>query len=152
MKIDATLSISYPQRGNDKRGVSIRIADNASGIEFASVFISHEEFSTALSGLQLRPTIECELRGLELVGKTRETHNFKMYFDGKVPSKWDKKTGGEEGAARVLNDEAARQGFADDGWVTSAYTALNSQGGSGKDERGQWYRITRTRYYSVSEG
>lgn len=148
-QISATLSISYPSRGDDKKGVSIRIEDKASGIEFVNLFVSHEQFSAALSGLQCRPAIECEVRGLDLVGKTRESENFKMYFEGNVPSKWDKKTGGEEGAARALNEEAERQGFATDGWTTSAYFALNAQGGSGKDEKGKWYRMSRVRFHTV---
>jgi hypothetical protein len=69
MKIQATLSIAFPSGG----GVNIRLRDIASRIEFVDVEISHAEFSQALSALQERPLIECELRGLEYVGKKRIT-------------------------------------------------------------------------------
>jgi len=65
MKINGTLSISFPSDGS----VNIRIRDDASSIVFVDMCVSHEEFSRALSTLAERPVISCDVRGLEYVGK-----------------------------------------------------------------------------------
>lgn len=139
MKINATLSISYPSSG----GVCVRIRDETSSIEFVDLKISHEEFSKALSTLQSRPATDCEVRGLKNVGKRRESQEFKMYYEGALPDRWRNQKGAEE----ALESAATEQGYAEGGWVISAYFALNSQGGNGKDADGRrWYRMSRTRF------
>lgn len=109
MKIQATLSLSFPSQG----GVSIRLRDNASRIEFVDAEISHEEFSRALSSLQERPLIECEVRGLQYVGKKSITERRSIEcplksYDRDVLSTWLK--------------ENAQEG----GWLVSTYLGSQS--------------------------
>lgn len=147
-EIDATLSISYPKIGgceDGEDGVTIRIEDRSSRTEFVELRISHKEFSRALSALQARPAIECTVRGLDRVGKTMERELFKFYTEVDLPPRWSK--GGEEAAEAMLIAAATEQGHATDGWKVSAYLALHSQNGNGKDADGRrWYLLSKTRY------
>lgn len=109
MKIQATLSMAF--RGGD--GVNIRIRDNTSRIEFVDVLIGHAEFSRALSALQERPLIECEVRGLQYVGKQSVTERRSIEcpldtYDREEMSSWLKENAQE------------------DGWILSAYLGSQS--------------------------
>lgn len=144
MKINATLSITRPSGDY----VSISIRDEASRIRFVELNISHEEFSRALGSLAERPAIECDVRGLENVGKQVDTETFIIKPDTDIPGKHRDYMGAEA----ALIEAAIAQGFGGDGWEISAYPALNQQGGSGRDSDGlEWYRMQRKRYVNAPE-
>jgi len=97
MKIKATLSIAYRQDC-----ISIRIHDEASRIEFLDAEISHHEFSRGLSSLQGRPFIECEVRGLQWIGKKCVTEKRSIEcplttYDREKLSEWLRANAQEEG-------------------------------------------------------
>ena len=48
MKLDGTLSISFPRGGTPREVVNVRIADTASGARFVDLEISYHEFTAAL--------------------------------------------------------------------------------------------------------
>lgn len=129
MFIKGTLSISYRQEG-----VSVRINDEESRAEFVDAIISYEQFSRALSSLQSRPMIECEVRGLDNVGKRRVVERrsircpIKSYDRGEL-QEWLKIYGKEEG------------------W--SVIPSLGSQGSVSRDEAGTLLRYFVERYEEV---
>lgn len=138
MKINAALTISYPNGGH----VRIAIRDEASRTMFVELDISHEEFSRALGSLVGRPAT-AEVRGLETIGKVVQYEEFTIDFDRELPSKYDD----YEGAEDMLVAAATAQGYGGDGWLISAYSALNSQRGNGRRPDGsRWYRMQRKRY------
>lgn len=148
MKLRAALSITHPS-GRDYDGVSIRIEDRTSLTEFLEINISHQEFSKALGHLQSRPTIDCEVRGLDKIGKKRIVDHFDMVFNDALPPLWGKD---REAAEHLLIKEAKSRGFGDNGWIVSAYTALHSRNGYFRDKEGNTiYRMTRTKYVEISE-
>lgn len=143
MKIDATLSITRPSGDY----VSISIRDEASRITFLELNISHEEFSRALGSLAERPALDCNVRGLENVGKTVEVQTFIIHPNTEIPNKYlDYAT-----AEAALIEAAVAQGFGGDEWIISAHPALRSQQGSGKLAGRPWYRMERKRYVASSE-
>lgn len=87
-RLPGTLSISYPH-GGDRDYVSIRLRDDASGVTFAEVEVSYEEFTRALSSMAERPCV-IETRGCEKIGKTMEIKHVTydlpagMYEKGKI--------------------------------------------------------------------
>ena len=144
-KINARLSISYPTRGRDDEDgkvISIRIDCKDSRIEFVDLEVSYEEFTAALSGLQYRPASSCKVRGLEKVGKKHEYECFKIYTDIAKNFSYNEK----EALGKALCEEAEKLGWTDGGWEIGAYIALNSQGGHGKDEKGEWFSMSRVRW------
>lgn len=144
-KIDGSLTITYPSnnRGDGEPHVRVAIRDKASGIEFVDFEISHHEFSRALSSLAGRPSLECEVRGLEFVGKTREQEQVKVYPGVEIASGYSK----PELADAQLQEVAKDQRLTDCGWMISTYHALNARDGHGRDKDGrEWYLLTRVRY------
>jgi len=97
MKLNLKLSISRPSDG----GISIRIEDELSRIEFIDASISLEEFAEAITGLSSRP-MTAEVRGLEFVGRKRATEARSIVcpldtYDKKVLEQWLKDSAQEEG-------------------------------------------------------
>ena len=78
-KINSKLTISrvHPNRGAD--WIEVTLEDKSSGIQFAEVHISLEEFSKAITGLGALPC-EIEVRGLDLIGKKLETKTCTVTF------------------------------------------------------------------------
>ena len=127
MKIKATLSISNPSGG----GVSIRLRDEASRIEFFDGLISHEEFSRSLGHLSSRLFDSVEVRGMQYVGKTCITEPRTILcplntYDRKVLSAWLKENAQE------------------DGWLLSTY--LGSQSSITRQENGSLLKYSVTKY------
>ena len=117
MKLNLKLSINRPSNG----GISIRIGDELSGIEFIDANISLEEFAEAVTGLACRP-MTAEVRGLEFVGKKRVTENRSIVcpldtYDKKVLEQW-------------LVDNAQEEG-----WMVNTY--LGRQSSVCRDEDGK---------------
>jgi len=97
MKAKLKLSISRPSSG----GISIRIEDTASLIEFIDASISCEQFAEAITGLSSRP-MDAEVRGLEYIGKTRIREPRKIIcpietYDRGILQSWLKENAKEEG-------------------------------------------------------
>lgn len=113
MNIKGTFSVSYRHDC-----ISIRVHDQASGIEFVDAVISHEEFARALGSLQYRPFIECEVLGLEYVGKKRVTEQRSIV----CPLNSYKR---EELSAWLAENAD------EDGWLVSTY--LGSKGSVSRD-------------------
>jgi len=109
MKIDGRLSIGF----RSGECVNIRIEDKTSGVEFVDATISYEQFTAALSSLQSRPFLECEVRGLEWVGKKRITEKRRIEcpldtHDREKMREWLEVNGQEPG------------------WITSTYLGSQS--------------------------
>lgn len=117
MKLKATFSLSYRDDG-----ISIRFNDESSRFEFVDALITHAEFARALGSLQYRPLIECEVRGLNNLGKKRVTEQRRILcpektYDKEKLSAWLMENAKEEGW--VVNPYLGSQGsvnyFSEDG-------------------------------------
>jgi len=129
MKIELKLSISRPSNG----GISIRIEDKLSGIEFLDASISLEEFSEAITGLASRP-MQAEIRGLQYIGKKRIREDRKIKsgidtYDTKILKKW-------------LIDNAQEEG-----WILDLY--LNSQSSVNRNDNGTFLNYSVYKYVDV---
>jgi hypothetical protein len=97
MKIELRLSISRPSNG----GISLRIEDKLSGIEFIDAAISLDEFAEAITGLSSRPMM-AEVRGLNYIGKkkVRESRSIECpikSYDRNILKQWLKENANEDG-------------------------------------------------------
>lgn len=111
------ISSNAPERDNM---ISITVEDKASGIGFVNVLITPEQFAMALTGLS---SCECELelRGLQHVGKKRETKQLILHVS------FDRFARKEDREVKLR--EAAAQ-YEVEGWMVNPYFTLNSQGGA----------------------
>jgi len=66
-----TITISRPQCSDGSKHIEIRLRDDESRIQFATVKVELADFSEAVTGLGYVP-VEIEFCGLGLIGKTAE--------------------------------------------------------------------------------
>ncbi|MHA1739245.1 MAG: hypothetical protein ACTSWD_11715 [Candidatus Heimdallarchaeota archaeon] len=68
----ATISISRPQYGDDRKKIKITVRDPHARIRFLDLEIGLSEFAECITGLSER---DCDIstRGLDKIGKIRET-------------------------------------------------------------------------------
>lgn len=134
-KIEATFSLSYPSTG----GVSVRIRDSNSLVEFVDLLISNVEFTRALSSLQERPCVKCEVAGLDVIGKKKEIETF--IFTTHITHLYK----AIEEVSRQVIESAIAQGHSEGGWTLS--TNLTTQNSYGYNKDGTfWYKLTKRRY------
>lgn len=116
-KIKAKLTISR-RYGSDETRISISVTCASSRVEFLEIEMTPEDFGNAVTGLS-SITVDAEVRGLDLVGKTRERRE--EVVEVNLPSHG-------KNICEPLILDAAKQ-FEVDGWKAGTYTALNTQGG-----------------------
>lgn len=116
MKIKSSISISRPFDGREDH-ISIRIDDRASGITFFEGTIAPADFARALTGLAHMDFTEAEVRGLQNVGKHRESKDVSIEY---VPQDED----GQYPKREVLEQFVREHGKVD-GWHVDPY--LGSQ-------------------------
>lgn len=108
MKIKGSITISR----NSRDTVTVRLRDELSYIEFASIELSPHDFCMALTGLsEVKGAIDC--RGLEYVGMERITESRSVVcpineYDREKLSKW-------------IEDN-----MQEDGWLVSTYLGAQS--------------------------
>jgi len=108
MKHKAKLTISRPSYGDGRKKITIRVEDDDAVIRFLDIEMDLADFAECITGLSY-VNCEMEVRGLENVGKKRESMPiiFEMTavdYDVKVDT------------AIKLAEEAAPEG-----WVCSSY-------------------------------
>ena len=72
MKHKAALTISRPSYGDDRKKISIQVRDINARIQFLELEIDLDKFTECLTGLS-EVESDMEFRGLENVGKSKET-------------------------------------------------------------------------------
>ena len=72
MKINATITVSRPSNGTSDH-ISVRLVDRTSGITFFEGEMDPDIFMRALTGLSYQDFRKAEVRGLQNVGKHRES-------------------------------------------------------------------------------
>jgi len=112
-KIHATITISRPSYHDGRKAIRITINDQASRIEFLDAEISMEDFAECLTGHGHQP-IEIELRGMDVVGKTRVRETRTIEYTGS--NSWER-----EVLEQWLQDNAQEEG-----WIIDHYLGSQS--------------------------
>lgn len=136
MKHKAKLTISRPISSTGEKIIEISVYDDEACIEFLEIGISLGNFAECLTGLS-RVECEMEFRGLQNVGKMRETRPLEFEIHG--PRYQINK-------ADVI-DEAKK--YTPDGWTASEY--YGSQG-SFFSRDGKHYARTKISRWVDKEG
>ena len=132
------ITISRPA-GHDIDSITIEIEDTLSCVPFLSVQVGYANFTKALTGQGYIPC-EFETRGLELIGKRRETKTVCIRVpDGPYETR-DKRA-----------HNAVKQ-CEKDGWKGRHEDALNFHRRKESDAGGAWYEVTFTRHVENESG
>jgi hypothetical protein len=122
----------------DGNGARIEVEDESSGIQFLKINLSAEQFTACLGQLA---NVECDMniRGLDLIGKMRETgkHEFK------IPAELYNRRYKEREYFYKTAQELAQSQLAD-GWIADSY--FGSQGSFFQKDGEQWARVTIRRW------
>lgn len=122
----------------DGNGARIEVEDDSSGIRFLKINLSAEQFMACLGRLV---NVECDIdvRGLDLIGKTRETakHEFK------IPAELCNLRHKERDYFNKTAQELAQSQLTD-GWIADSY--FGSQGSFFQKDGEQWARVTIARW------
>ncbi len=122
----------------DGKGARIEVEDESSGIRFLKINLSAEQFMACLGRLA---NVECDMdvRGLDLIGKMRETGKFEF----KIPAELYNLRYEERDYFDKTAQELAQSQLAD-GWIADSY--FGSQGSFFKKDGEQWARVTIRRW------
>ncbi|UBM12698.1 hypothetical protein [Cupriavidus metallidurans] len=85
------LSISRPSRGDMRDVIEIQVKDEGSGVRFLTVVVDPAVFALALTGLSGQE-VELEVKGLDVVGKTKERRTASLTIDPDSPLRHYTKT------------------------------------------------------------
>jgi len=122
----------------DGKGARIEVEDESSGIRFLKINLSAEQFMTCFGRLA---NVECDIdvRGLDLIGKTRETgkHEFK------IPAELYNRRYKERDYFDKTAQELAQSQLTD-GWIADSY--FGSHGSFFQKDGEQWARVTIRRW------
>ena len=132
------ITISRPV-GHNIEVITIDIEDESSGVSFLSVQVGYANFTKALTGQAYIPC-EFEIRGLEVIGKRRETKTEHVFVPDGSHETRDK---------RAYN--AVKQ-YEKDGWKGRREDALNFNKRKEADAGGAWYEVTFTRHVENESG
>ena len=69
------LTISRPSFGDGRKKITISIKDSDSRNTFVELEIDYDKFAACLTGLSYQE-VDFDVRGLDLIGKTKETKTF----------------------------------------------------------------------------
>ena len=132
------ITISRPV-GHNIEVITIDIEDESSGVSFLSVLVGYADFAKALTGQGYIPC-EFEIRGLELIGKRRETKTEHVFvLDGSYETR-DK---------RACN---AVEQYEKDDWKGCREDTLNFHRRKETESDGAWYAVTFTRHVENESG
>lgn len=100
-------SIDICRTSGDQDRINITLRDKLSGVEFIDLEMSVEDFGYAVTGLGCQD-ITIEVRGLDRIGKRRETKTEIVPFERNI-------TASEQGSLAAAN--RALKPFEVDGWI-----------------------------------
>lgn len=115
MKLQGSITLSFPRGGDDGKRATIVIRDRTSGVRFCEAELDLLDFAEMMSGLAEIPC-ELDLHRLDAVGMTRE--NKTLAYDRSVLGEWDDRM--QNLAKAVASDEV-------DGWEADVRGALSTK-------------------------
>ena len=133
--MEGTLTISRVHNSKTGEFMAIRVTDSVSGVQLLDLAVSMEAFALAVTGMGSQPCTY-EVRGIEFLGKHRETKKVRVGFRFK------------DGASRQETARAKRDilsGYEVDGWHGRDADLGNPHCGGTADG----YLVTFTRYVDV---
>ncbi len=122
----------------DGKGARIEVEDESSGIRFLKINLSAEQFMACLGRLA---NVECDinLKGIELIGKNRETSKHEFKIPAELYNRRYKERDYFDKAAQEL-----AQSQLTDGWIADSY--FGSQGSFFQKDGERWARVTIRRW------
>lgn len=126
LKINAQITLLF-----DRGGLNLRLRDYDSKIVFLDLQLTQEQTCEALARLSETPVAECEVRGLDKLGKKMEHRTIEFKMPKKKP--YDKDAAAAEAAKHTP-----------EGWESDNY--FGSQGSFFMIDREPWARCTIRRW------
>lgn len=147
--LDTKITISKRESNKGGKYINIAIKDDVSGICFAEVKISLEDFAEALTGLGY---VECktEVRGLHNIGKEKEYERASVFItDEEYACVLADANGSGYDAAKTALGEWLEENHAREGWSIDKY--LGSQGSIKYVDDGKMLNFGYYRYIDKSK-